>query len=826
MKKELPLNLTRLIAKVKALCIVLILGVSSVFSQVPDSFNYQAVVRDNTGNIMNDQIVSVQLAVIQTSPNGLVKFIENHLTATNQFGLIKLNVGTGTSVNGEFSSIEWGDDLHFLRISIDVNGGNNFQFLGTTQLTSVPYAMYAKRVEYDLVDDADADPSNEIQELIIANDTLFISGGNYVVLPQSGNIDDTDEQQLSLSSDQLSISNGNSIDLSMYLDNTDSQSLELIGNTLSISNGNSITLTDNVDDADNDFSNELQELSIVGDTLFISNGNGVFIEDQVNDADSDVSNELQDLSMVGDTLFISNGNSVVIEDLVDDADSSPNNEIQFLTAEGDSIYITNGNFIVIDDDVDDADSDPLNELQEIFIAGNSISLSNANTAVDLSPFLDNTDSQNLSISNDSLFISGGNALDISSFGGGQFEASGSTVINGGDHATNDFVFGAPTLSQNGTSSHFAKMFFDKSKKGAFRTGYIETSGWNADSIGTSSLAAGYNTKALGEHSTAFGRDAVARGDNSLAIGNGVEAKGFSSMAFGFGSVAKMYYSFAGGNNAQANGVNSFAFGENALANGSNAVSIGKNVTSTTDGIAIGSNAQAPFTSGISLGTNNTSAKVGSISIGENAIAGGTRSVALGFNLQAPSYGEVVLGYNNTSYAAQSADLIDSNDRLFTIGNGLNALSPSDAFIIYKDGDAFLAGSVVTNSDKRLKKEIEPLNGSLEKVLSLNGYTYKWNALSPRDQRQRNTGLIAQEVEALFPEMVTEGPNGYKAVNYNALIPHLIESIKSQADQIDRLSRKISTQSEVIYNMNNQANLLNDLIERIGTLEQQLILGKE
>ena len=760
MKSSLSHMTSKFVNRNSLILIALLLSVISINAQVPESFNYQAVVRDNSGMIMPDQIVSIQMAVVESSPNGLVKFIENHLTTTNQFGLIKLNVGMGTPVNGEFSEIDWGSDLHFLRISIDTNGGNSFQFLGTTQLTTVPYAMVAKRVEIDQTEDADADPNNEIQNLIIANDTLYISNGNYIVLPQPN------------------VSN-----------NTDEQVLDLTGNVLTISNGNSITLVDNVDDADNDEMNEIQTLSLLGDTLVISNGN-----------------------------------SVVIQDNVDDADSSPSNEIQFLTAVGDSIYISNGNYIVLDDDVNDPDNDPLNELQEVFIADNFISLSNSNTMVDLSSFLDNTDSQNILLVGDSLSISGGNKIDMSMFSGGQFEVSGNIVRNGGVHATDDLVFGAPSLIQNGNSAHFAKFFFDKSKKGAFRTGFIENNKWDADSIGNASFAAGYNTLASAEHSTAFGKNAFARGANSVAMGNSVIANGFSSVAFGFGSVAKQYYSFAGGNNSSANGINSFAYGENAIADGTNAFSIGKNVLSGTDGIAIGNNVQAPLAIGISMGRNNTSSKVGSISIGENVHANGTRAVALGYNLVAPSYGEIVMGYNSTSYTAQSAELIHTEDRLFTIGNGVNDLTPSDAFIIYKDGDAFLAGNVVTNSDVRLKKEIHPIQGSLEKVLSLNGYTYKWNGLSPRDQEQLNTGLIAQEVEILFPELVTNGPNGYKAVNYTALIPHLIESIKSQTKQIGLLSQKLSTQKDEIHNMNFQASTVNDLMERVKTLEQQLMLG--
>lgn len=699
----------------------------STKAQIPEGFNYQAVVRDNAGMIIPDQVISVQLAVVQSSPNGLVKFIEDHLVSTNQFGLIKLTVGQGTPVSGEFASVDWETDLHFLRVSMDTDGGNNFQILGTTQLMSVPYAMYAKNVEFDQVNDADADPNNEIQTLVIANDTLFITEGNYVVLSQYSPSPNTDEQTISINGDQLSISNGNTI-----------------------------TLVDNVTDADSSPSNEIQNLFTIGDSLFISDGNYVVINDEVNDADSDVENELQ----------------------------------------------------------------------EVWLAGNNLSLSNSNTSVDLSPYFDNTDEQSLTLSGDQLTISNGNTVDLNSISGGQFQSSGNIVSNGGDQSSDDLVFGAPTLEQNGNNSHYAKFFFDKSKFGAFRTGYIQSDRWNADSIGNASFAAGFNTMASGPHSTAFGRDALAKGANSVAMGRQVTANGFASFAFGFDANANFNYSFAGGNNVQSNGTNAFAFGQNVLAQGNNSISIGKNVTSNTDGVAMGNNAQAPFATAIAIGRNANSSLTGSISMGEDVNAIGARSLAMGFNLRAPSYGEVVLGFNNTNYTAVSAELINSNDRLFTIGNGVNTTTLNDAFIIYKDGDAFLAGNVVTNSDERLKREVKPLQGSLGNVMSLNGYTFKWNDKSPRDQDQLNTGLIAQEVELLFPELVSTGPNGYKTVNYIALIPHLIESIKAQSLQIEGLSLIVSQQQEEIHTIKTEASLLAELMKRIGSLEEQLILGNK
>ncbi|MEM7163632.1 MAG: tail fiber domain-containing protein [Bacteroidota bacterium] len=926
--------------------IVFLLIAVNTWAQVPQRFNYQAVVRDNSGLIVPNEIVSFQLGILESSVNGQLKYVENHLVVTNQFGLVKLEVGAGTPVNGSWSSIDWANNSHFLRVSLDISGGNNFQFMGTSELLSVPYALVAERSAIDLVDDADANPTNEIQSLSISNDTLSISNGNFITLPSNVSGNNTDNQTLTLSGNQLSISggnsviltdnvddndsdntneiqqltlsgdtlelsmgnfvllpqfqgnlgsddqllilngnnlhieSGNSIDLGTFLDNTDDQTLSLIGNQLAISEGNTVTLNDLVDDADADPANELQDLSLNGDTLSISDsdttidlspyaldndnqtlsisgntlsiagGNSVFIPTSTNGSGGGEDN--QNLALSNDTLFIEDGNGIDLSTYLDNTDN------QVLQITGDWLTIQNGNSVLIEDDVDDADADPNNEIQNIYRQGNFLYMSQDPSTVDLSPFLDNTDQQTLSysggllsisngnsinlsiddadadpmneiqdisLSGNSLSLSSGSTVDLSTIGSSQFGLNNGSglVYNTGDDSTNDFVFGAPALNQDGNFNHYAKFFFDKSKFGAFRAGYVQNANWNESNVGESSFAAGYNTLASGNYSSAFGRDVSASGSNSFAAGRQSAASGFASVALGFDANAIANYSFACGNVANANGINAFAFGENVTAMGNNAIAMGRNASAGTDGIAIGNDASASQTNAIAIGENTNSNQTGSIAIGQDIVLSGLRSAALGYNLNSPSFGETSIGYNNTVYTPQSATLIIPEDRLFTIGNGANSSSLSDAFIIFKDGDAFLAGNVTSSSDLRLKRNVEPLENSLERITALSGYTYQWNELTPRDTDQINTGLIAQEVELLFPYLVSEDSNGYKSVNYIALVPHLIESIKEQSKQIEDLSRKLVQQNEIHSNLTVE---LNNLMKKLQVLEQQITLGNE
>ena len=134
-------------------CLLLLSGYSS--GQSPQSFKYQAVVRDASGNILPSQAVSFKISIIQTSPSGTVVYTERHSATTNEFGMVNLTIGGGTVLSGSFSSIDWGSGPYFLKVEFDPAGGTNYTVMGTSQLLSVPYALYA----------ANAVPAHYIGEL-------------------------------------------------------------------------------------------------------------------------------------------------------------------------------------------------------------------------------------------------------------------------------------------------------------------------------------------------------------------------------------------------------------------------------------------------------------------------------------------------------------------------------------------------------------------------------------------------------------------------------------------------------------------------------------
>jgi len=103
------------------------------------------------------------------------------------------------------------------------------------------------------------------------------------------------------------------------------------------------------------------------------------------------------------------------------------------------------------------------------------------------------------------------------------------------------------------------------------------------------------------------------------------------------------------------------------------------------------------------------------------------------------------------------------------------------------------------SDSRFKKNVTPIKNALEKVMSLGGYTYDWKDASEFPNQSigkgHDMGVIAQEVEKAFPEALTTNSEGYKAVNYQALVPALIEAIKTQQKQINTLQAQVNKLSK-------------------------------
>ncbi|ACT94555.1 tail fiber domain-containing protein [Dyadobacter fermentans] len=257
---------------------------------------------------------------------------------------------------------------------------------------------------------------------------------------------------------------------------------------------------------------------------------------------------------------------------------------------------------------------------------------------------------------------------------------------------------------------------------------------------------------------AAGTNANCHGTNAIALGNGTWADGNESVAFGEGTMAKAWGAMTIGtwNNVQDNSVSTKA-----------GLKASDRIFQIGNGTAFNnlSNAFTVLRNGY-VGIGNESIMPSHIlDVGGRARMrhnGSTAGIYFD-NSQHNSVGFVGMSGDN------SIGFYIGNDwKLQVYGNGGTLIN----------GNLGVNGIISESSDRRLKRDFSPLSTSFEKLSKLEGYHYYWKD-KERDQSLQ-TGLIAQDVETLFPELVKTDAKGFKSLNYTGLIPHLIESVKTLA----------------------------------------------
>ena len=243
---------------------------------------------------------------------------------------------------------------------------------------------------------------------------------------------------------------------------------------------------------------------------------------------------------------------------------------------------------------------------------------------------------------------------------------------------------------------------------------------------------------------------TASGSLSTAMGDYTNASGYASTASGQGTTASGNYSTAMGINTTASGDISTAVGAFTEANGYSSIAIGGNTT-----------------------------------------ASGAYSLASGGATTAEDFLSFVIGVHNKTDETPNPESFSYQNTAFVIGNGGydsegNYVGTSDtfsnAFEVLFDGTTTIAGDLNINSDARLKANIISLGATLSKLLQIDGKTY---TMKKDANHKKKIGLLAQDIEKVFPELVTE-TNDIKSVNYQGLVPVLINAMKEQQEEIDEL----------------------------------------
>jgi hypothetical protein len=139
---------------------------TELFAQAPNLINYQMVIRDNSNNLIVNRQVRLRISLLADSVNATSAYVETHQVTTTNQGLAQLAIGGGALVTGSFGAIPWSRGKMFAKIEIDPTGGTNYTMTSTTQLLSVPYAMYA----------GDLPVSKNGDTITVGNSRLIIPG--------------------------------------------------------------------------------------------------------------------------------------------------------------------------------------------------------------------------------------------------------------------------------------------------------------------------------------------------------------------------------------------------------------------------------------------------------------------------------------------------------------------------------------------------------------------------------------------------------------------------------------------------------------------------
>ena len=302
------------------------------------------------------------------------------------------------------------------------------------------------------------------------------------------------------------------------------------------------------------------------------------------------------------------------------------------------------------------------------------------------------------------------------------------------------------------------------------SGFASTAmGWLTEASGDYSTTMGEFTTASGTVSTAMGEFTTASGDNSTAMGAATTASGDASTAMGYNTLASGNFSIAMGENTTASGDASTAMGFETTASGYYSTAMGNRTLASGDG---------------------------STAMGDRTTASGNFSTAMGVGITASDYGSLVVGRYNLlgSTVTNSATEFSTDNTAFVIGNGLYD-DRSDALTVLFDGTTTIAGDLSINSDARLKANIISLGSTLAKLLKIDGKTY---TMKKDEDKKQKIGLLAQDIEKVFPELVSES-NGVKSVNYQGLVPVLINALKEQDSKMNEQEARIERLEKLLLN---------------------------
>lgn len=767
--------------------LALFVSLPVLYSQAPEGINYQAVARDETGNVLSNQVISVRFSIRKNSPVDTIVYQETHSATTNGFGLFTLAIGEGSPVLGTLASVEWATHSCFLQVEID--DGSGYVSLGSTQFLSVPYALYAKEVgngggagddwgmqvvQTDTTLAGDGTTTNVLglaQQGATSGEVLMWNGNNWAPAAVSGGGGFWTKvgSDIHYSSGSVGVNTSTPLTGLHVGDSTD----VLFGKAMS-------------GGPDNRFMWISNKGALRAGWVFSSNW---------------------DLDSIG-LYSVAMGNNTVATG-------------QYATALGRSTEATGRNATAIGSFTTASED-------------NAIAMGSQSTA---SGIYSMAMGRNTTASGSHSLATGRN----SEASGNYSTAMGyGTVASGNNaHATgqNTMASGISTTAMGHASTANGL--------------YAIAMGRNTLASGKSATAMGDFTTSSGDFSTAMGLYSIASGKNAMAMGDSAIASGNNAVAFGYHATATGSGSFAIGGEAVASGpFGSIAVGSNALASGVNSTALGASSKALGDySRALGTYAEAIGWNSVAIGPSTSSYSHGEVAVGTRNtsytpnlpnswhpddrlfVVGNGQINAHSNALTVFKDGRMVLGNSSPTELLRVGESIGDGLQLGSSetirDNGSNRLETNADVVPETDGVGTLGASgnrwasfwatngTINTSDRNDKTNIRVSHYGLETVLQMKPVRFQW---SDKPEAGEKIGFLAQDLLKIVPEVVvtkeyvitdeeTHTGDWQEAENlgvyYSDLIPVLTKAIQEQQAIIEEQQKQMGAMQQRVSNLESQ-----------------------
>jgi hypothetical protein len=669
-------------------------------AQSPQKMSYQAVVRNSSNQLVVNQMVGMRISILQGSESGTSVYTETQKPTTNANGLVTIEIGAGTT-SDDFSAIDWANGPYYIKTETDpsADGGTNYTINGVSQLLSVPYALLAKNVEIDKVDDADADPTNEIQLLSKSGNTVTLSKG-----------------------------------------------------------GGSVS----VDDADADPTNEIQALSKSDNTVTLSKGGGSFT-DAVDDADADPTNEIQSLTLDGTILSLDKGGGSVV---IPGDNWGTQTAVLNTTLEGNGTTAT-----------------PLKIAQQDAANGQVLKW-NGET---WNPGNDETGESGLILPYSKSIAYGDYAFSVTNTSNSAIKG----ISSAADAATYG-VYGETSSSTGagvyGLSPKYGVKGVSTADDGSGIYGIGTNIGVWADASNTSGLAYGvlastWSTLGMGVCGEAISNTGTTWGVYGMANspdGHGVHGRNNNNNGgVGVYGSAQKYAVWGEASSTTGYGV------------------VGKATSST--GTTVGVYGQTYSSSGFAGYFEGRLAVTGRLGIG---------TVYPSYSLDVAGSAELNKGISGGALYCNGDETIWYNGTYFSWGYGGTynyfrdnvtigtSLSPGYTLVVNGTAAKTGGGSWSNTSDIRLKNLLGNYDKGLKEIMALQPVKFFYKEGNPRElaSDEEQIGFVAQDVQKVFPEAVSEAKDGYLDFNMHAVNVAVVNAIKELKAEND----KLKVENEQLY----------------------------